>query len=526
MDTPKCLASIALAASVFVGGCVTVGPDFETPGAEVNEAWLESQDERVSSGPGDYAQWWKTFSDPVLESLIEQAHERNKTLQIAGLRVFEARAILGIAAGSLYPQVQQARGSVSRVEISENADPVSNLPDPVRRGVDTNFGNYRLGFDAAWELDFWGRFRRTVESADANLAATVATYDDVLITLTGEVAGAYVLLRTLEERLAVAKSNVAIQQRSLEISETRNRNQLTTELDPQIARAFLRDTQSLIPPLRASIRQVTNALCLLLGQPPGALDAQLGAGGSIPAAPAEVTVGIPAELLRRRPDIRRAEARAAAQSARIGIAKAELYPAFSLIGSVGYAAENASDLIAADSLRGFGLVGIRWNIFNYGRIRNLVRVEDARFQQLIEIYQNTVLKAAREVEDATASFISTLEMAAFLKDGAKASQRAVDLSLVQYRDGTADYTRVLDSQRFLLLQQDSLTRARGRAAASLVALYKALGGGWQQRSLDDLVSATTKETMRERTNWGELMEAESVEPVPQDERGSWRAPDF
>jgi NodT family efflux transporter outer membrane factor (OMF) lipoprotein len=514
-----------LLASVLLGGCVTVGPDFETPESDVAEEWLEAEDQRISSVPGDYDAWWKSFNDPILSSLIQQAAEQNKTLQIAGLRVFEARAILGIAAGSMYPQVQQAGGSVGRVEISENADPVSNLPDPIGQAVDTSFGNYRLGFDAAWELDFWGRFSRTVESADANLAATVATYDDVLVTLTGEVAGAYVLLRTLEERLAVAESNVAIQQRSLEISETRNRNQLTTELDPQIARAFLRDTQALVPPLKAAIRQVKNALCLLLGKPPGALDVELAGTAVIPVPPTEVTVGIPAELLRRRPDIRRAEARAASQSARIGIATAEMYPAFSLLGNVGLAANKGSDLFDSDSLRGFGVVGFRWNILNYGRIRNLVRVEDARFQQTIENYQNTVLKAAREVEDATASFIAAQEQAVFLEDGAKASQRAVDLSLVQYRDGTADYTRVLDAQRFLLLQQNGLTQARGKVAGSVVALYKALGGGWEQRSLDSLVSDETKDAMRERTNWGGLLEADEVEPVPAEERGGWRAPD-
>ncbi len=515
---------VFLFVSIFVGGCVTLGPDFETPESDVAENWLESDDERITAVSGDYAEWWKAFNDPILESLIQQAYEQNKTLQIAGLRVFEARAVLGIAGGNLYPQVQQAGGSVGKVGLSKNADPIANLPPNI--GFDTRFGNYRLGFDASWELDFWGKFGRTVESADANLAATIATYDDVLVTLIGEVAGAYVLLRTLEERLAVAESNVAIQQRSLEISEARNRNQLTTELDPQIARAFLRDTQATTPQLRAAIRQVRNALCVLLGKTPGELDTELDAASGIPVAPTEVALGIPAELLRRRPDIRRAELRAASQSARIGIAKSEMYPAFSLIGNIGYAAQNGSDLFDSDSLRGFGLVGFRWNILNYGRIRNLVRVEDARFQQLIVNYENTVLKAAREVEDATTRFISAQEQVAFLEDGAKASQRAVDLSLIQYREGTADYTRVLDSQRFLLLQQDQLMRARGDVAGSLVALYKALGGGWERRSLDSLVPADTRQIMMERTNWGDLMEAESVEPVPEDKRGGWRAPDF
>jgi NodT family efflux transporter outer membrane factor (OMF) lipoprotein len=508
-----------------MGGCFSLGPDFETPHSEVADGWMGAADDRVSPDSGDYAEWWKTFDDPVLESLIAQAHAQNLSLQIAGLRVYEARAIVGIAVGTLYPQVQQASASGSSVSISENADPVSNLPSPVREGVDASFGNFLTGFDAAWELDFWGRFRRAVESSDANLAATIATFDDVRVTLTGEVAGAYVLLRTLEERLAVARSNVAIQERSLEISEARSRNQLTTELDPALARALLRDTQSTVPQLEAGLRQVKNALSVLLGKPPGALDAELAAGAGIPVSSTEVAVGIPAELLRRRPDIRRAELQAAAQSARIGIAKAELFPAFTLAGSIGLAADTGGDMFESGSGTAFGLARFSWNLFNYGRIRNLVRVQDARFQQLITGYQNTVLRAAREVEDATAGFLAAQEQVGFLADGAQAAQRAVDLSLIQYRDGVADYTLVLDSQRFLLLQQDRLTQSRGQVARSLIAIYKALGGGWEQRSLDELVPDETKRAMSERTNWGELLEPGAVAPVPEEERGSVRLPD-
>jgi outer membrane protein TolC len=240
--------------AIALAGCISLGPDFETPESEVAAQWVAAADDRVSSDSVDYAEWWKIFEDPVLESLIAQTYEQNPALQIAGLRVLEARAIVGFAVGTLYPQVQQAGASAGTLDLSEEAEPVSNLPSPVREGVDTSFGNFRAGFDAAWELDFWGRFRRAVESSDANLAATIATYDDVRVMLTGEVAAAYVLLRTLEERLAVARSNVAIQQRSLEISEARSRNQLTTELDPALARALLRDTQSTVPQL-APIRK-------------------------------------------------------------------------------------------------------------------------------------------------------------------------------------------------------------------------------------------------------------------------------
>lgn len=525
MKRARNLGGWVVLTAVHLAGCVSVGPDFQTPDADVADVWQQAEQQQVSTGEGDYAQWWKAFNDPVLESLIQQAYADNKALQIAGLRVFEARAILGSAVGNLYPQLQRASGSAGRIKISENADIISGLPGPVRNDIDTTFQDYRVGFDAAWELDFWGRFRRNVESADATLAASIASYDNALVTVTGEVAATYILLRTLEERLQVAEANVAIQQRSLEISEVRNRNQLTTELDPQIARAFLRETQAGIPPLKAGIRQVRNALCVLLGKVPGELDAVLGSAGTIPVAPSEVAVGVPAELLRRRPDIRQAELQAAAQSARIGVAQAELYPAFGLTGTIGFAADGTGNVFESDSQRGLGTFGFSWNILNYGRIRSRIRAEDARLQQAITNYQDTVLRAAREVEDATADFIAAQDEAAFFEDGTAASLRAVDLSLIQYREGTADFTRVLDAQRLLLAQQDGLTQAQGKSARSLVAIYKALGGGWENRSLDDLVPDNVKQAMRERTNWGKLLDAEAVEPLPEDERGRWRGPD-
>ncbi len=512
--------------SLLLNGCVTVGPDFETPESEVAEQWLEAEHARLNSSPAETLEWWRQFGDPILASLIEQAYAQNPTLQIAGLRVYEARAQLGVAVSTFFPQVMQIGASASTLEISENAEPISNLPPGVRNGVDTTFGNFRVGFDAAWELDFWGRFRRSVESADANLAATVAAYDEVLVLLTGEVAAAYIILRTLEERLAVAQANAAIQKRSLEISRVRNRNQLTTELDPQLALALLRGTQSTVPILKSGIRRVKNALSVLLGRPPGTLNIDLDSGSGIPSSPDSLAIGVPSQLLRRRPDIRRAELQAAAQSARIGIAKADLFPAFSLIGSIGYGSENGADLFDAASRLGFGLVGFRWNILNYNRIQALVRAEDARFQQLIVNYQNTVLMAAREVEDATANFVFAKDEVGFLEDGVAASQRAVELSLIQYRDGIADYTRVLDSQRFLLLQQDRLAQARGKVAVNFVAIYKAIGGGWENRDPSRMVPEQIREIMSERTNWGKLLEADSIEPVPEDERGSLRLPDF
>lgn len=512
----------ALLAASLMSGCATVGPDFEKPTADTAGNWIEAGDDRVDTEPAEHQEWWKNFDDPALDQLIERAYAENLTLRIAGLRVHEARARLGVSVGRLYPQIQRANARASTVELSENADIISSLPDDVSSRTDTTFQDYGVGLDAAWELDFWGRFRRGVEFSDAELAASIADYDDMLVMLTGEVAATYILMRSFEERLAFAEENVAIQQRSLEIAEVRFRGGLTTELDVQLARALLRDTETLVPLYKSGVRQTRNALSQLLGMPPSDLSDILGTRGKIPATPTDVAVGMPADLLRRRPDIRRAEQIAAAQSARIGIARADMYPAFRLAGSVGYFADSTGDLFEEDSFSGLGLFGFSWKFLNYGRLRNAVRVEDARFEQAVANYENTVLRAAREVEDGLTRFLTAQERVGFLTDGVSASQRAVELSLVQYRDGVADFTRVLDAQEFLVQQQDALSATRGDVARNLVAIYKALGGGWQIRAGQPFIPESIREGMQERSNWGDLLDLDQVEPVPAEDRGKWR----
>jgi NodT family efflux transporter outer membrane factor (OMF) lipoprotein len=497
------LASLSV---LFLSACASVGPDFEKPEVDVAPEWLQAENEKISTDPAAYRDWWKNFNDPVLDQLIDRAYQNNLTLQIAGLRVYEARAILGVATGAKYPQIQQMTASAGGTRLSTNAEPISNLPDPIRDGVDNTFGNYRVGFDAAWEMDFWGKFRRIDESAGANYLANIATYDDVLVTITAEVANSYILLRSLEERLAIAEHNVALQQRSLDIASVRSRNQLTTELDPALARSLLRTTEALVPLLRAGIRDTKNALSVLLGESPGEIDDLLAQSSGIPMPPLEASVGMPVDLLRRRPDIRRAEYSAASQSARIGVAKADLYPALSLVGNVGMASGDLGDLFESDSFRAFGFLSFRWNIFNYGRIKNLVRAEDARFQQTIVNYHNTVLRSVMEVEGATNRFIEAQAETVTLADGVQASQRAVELAEIQYREGTAAYNRVLDSQRFLLLTQDRHAAARGRIGTNFVAMYKALGGGWDnQTNQKDFVPPEMIETMQQRVNWGDML---------------------
>lgn len=499
---------IGLLSVALLAGCALVGPDFRTPESDVPDAWSNADDQRIQSVREEHADWWQTFNDPALNELIEKAYQSNLGLQIAGLRVYEARAALGRVKGLLYPQSQRARAAVSYIELSENADPISNLPPPVADATDTSFENYGIGIDAIWELDVWGRFRRGIEAADANLAGSIANYDDMLVTLTGDVASSYVILRTLEERLAIAEKNVGVQKRSLEIADVRFRNGITTELDVQQAKALLHNTESLIPLLESGIVKVKHAISLLLGEPPGQLSEILGKSHSIPMGPESIAVGVPGELLRRRPDIRRAEMTAAAQSAAIGVAKADLYPAFQLIGSVGYVADSTGDIFSSDSFSGVGGFGLMWKFLNYGRLKNKVRIQDARFQQLVAAYQLTVLAAAREVDDALVSFLSAQEETRLKADSAAAAERSVELALTLYRDGVTSYTTVLDTQRIQLLQQDALIAAKGKVGLQLIAAYKALGGGWQLRKGNDFIPAKTRKEMQDRTDWGKLLEAE------------------
>jgi NodT family efflux transporter outer membrane factor (OMF) lipoprotein len=494
--------SVSLLIIILFSGCA-VGPDFVRPDAPSEEEWIDSDVPQIKTEPADLTDWWKVFNDPKLDSLIESAYEQNLPLHIAGLRIMEARAQLGVAIGNQYPQLQQVSGSGTAVQISDNA--------PNSLAADKFFYDYQLGFDAAWELDFWGRFRRGVESAQADYLASIAGYDDALVTLTAEVARTYVLIRTFEERIVIAQANVEIQKRSLEIAEARFEGGLVTELDVQQARALLNDTEATISRLKIGLRQARHGLSILLGIPPGELKNILVESGNIPEAPAEVVVGIPADLLRRRPDIRTAELEAAAQSALIGVAKADLYPQFSLVGSIGLQSSeqggipsnNAdfSDLFDSDSITYFAGPSIQWPILNYGRITNRVRIQDARFQQLIVNYQNTVLNAYREVEDAMVGFLRSQEQATYLADSVTASKRSVDLSLIQYREGVTDYQRVIDTQRFLTQEQDLYTAVNGEVALNLIAMYKALGGGWQIREGKDFVNEKIKEEMQQRTNW-------------------------
>jgi NodT family efflux transporter outer membrane factor (OMF) lipoprotein len=499
------VGALALAGLFLISGCKTVGPDFEKPEVPVADTWLDADNEKIDTSQAAYQDWWEIFEDPALSGLIDTAYQQNLSLQLAGLRVMEARAQLGIASGLKYPQSQSVTGGYASSRSSINAPPFSNLPDDIVQGVDRTNGVWSASFDAGWEADVWGKFRRGVEAADANLAASMLNYDAVLVTLTGDVAALYTTIRTVQERIDYALANVRLQEQAVDLANTRFKLGATSELDVQQARGLLYNTKALIPVFMLGFDRARNTLSFLLGMPPNELETLLGTSRKIPAAPESVAVGIPADLLRRRPDVRAAEMAAAAQSATIGVSQADLYPSFVLAGSIGLAGSSFSDVFDSGATTGFITPFFKWNIFNYGRIKNNVRVQDARFEQAVTAYQNTALAAAREVQDGLQGFLRAQETVGHLEQAVTATDRAVELALEQYRQGATDYTRVLNTQTSLLVQQDSLIDSRGRAISSLVATYKALGGGWQLREGNNFVRPDVIDAMEERTDWGELL---------------------
>jgi len=462
----------------------------------------------VTDRRGPEGEWWQVFNDSTLDKLVALARQQNLTLRIAGIRIYQARAQLGIIIGDQFPQNQSVGFQYKKERITKStglAHEVDQFTD-----FDPTFNDWKIGFDAGWELDIWGKVRRGVQSGMANLAAQVANYDDVMVTVIGDVATAYVTTRALQATIALLNQNIALQSQSLNLTELRFKNGVTTELDVQEATALLNNTKATVPALRTDLAQAKNALAVLLGIPPNEVDKLVDHPGAIPRPPATVGVGIPADLLRRRPDIRAAELNAAAQAGQIGVARADLYPSFAISGAIGLDAANFTDLFQGQSFTGLINPGISWNILNYGRIRNNVRVQDAKYQELIVNYQRVVLKAYAEVEDALAGFLNAKQEAVYLVRAVTAARKAQKIATEQYRDGTADYTRVLNTQQELLHAEERLTSVRADVVTNLIAVYKGLGGGWQPWNYGDFIPQATKEQMAGRTKWGKLLDPEAI----------------
>jgi outer membrane protein TolC len=526
----KAVAGSVLAA-VLSGGCslqewyrngLKVGPNYHRPPAPVAPEWIDCGDPKIRCEPADLSAWWTVFEDPNLDSLIDTATRQNLTLRVAGARILEARALRDVARGTLFPQFQQAAGGYDRNKISSK---VANAPP------NQWFQSWGAGFNASWELDFWGRYRRLIETANANLDASIEGYDDALVILLSDVAANYIQLRTFQWRLYYAWQNVLSQTRQYGLAEDKRRLGAADELGVYQIETILETTKSTIPPLEAGERQANNRLCVLLGLPPRELE-ELGVGtyarhlreeaerlearlkpsvggmggeeppitreklrslleglpkpSRFPSIPPEVVVGIPADLVRRRPDVRQAERRMASQSALIGVTKADLYPRITLNGSIGLSAEHFGDLFDTPEAM-VGSVGpaFQWNILNYGRILNLVRAQDARFQQSVYEYQNLVLRAGREAEDAIVGFLRTQQSVRNLEKSVTAARRTVEISEAQFQFGAKDLTASSIFQGILAQQQDAFARTRGEVALRLVEIYRALGGGWEVRFVRD-----------------------------------------
>jgi NodT family efflux transporter outer membrane factor (OMF) lipoprotein len=499
--TPSVLGPLL---GLLLCSCINVGPDFVSPDTDAPADWSEPLAAGLVAEPLQLGNWWLIFNDPVLNNLVALAHRNNNTLEIAGVRILETRAQLGIATGLQYPQTQVAAGDATYISPANNT------------GQTSGFWQYGLGASAAWEIDFWGRFRRGIESADAAYLASIAAYNQGLVILTAAVVEVYTIIRETEVQLYFARENVGIQQHSYDITEVLYRSGSDSELDMQQAQTLLLSTEATIPALEAGLRQARNALSTLLGQPPGSITRMLSEGQGIPIIPEGVAIGFPADMLRNRPDVRQAELLAMSQNALVGLAKADLYPSFSIVGSIGVAAggpggSEFDDLFDSDALTyAIGPTFI-WPFLNYGRIKNNVRVQDARLQQALINYRETVLQAAREAEDAMAGYIGARLQTDILAQTVQSAVRSNDLSTIRYREGFSDFQRVLDSQQALFTQQQRYITAQSATVRSLVALYKALGGGWEH-SILPYVDEDTLETMRQRTNWGGLLDVSYPDP--------------
>lgn len=469
-------------------GC-KVGPDYQPPNIQVPGAWSElvasesvtNQEAGPSvatAAPMTLANWWSTFHDSTLDQLIQRAVQANWNLRRAEARVREARARRGVAAADLDPTLN-ASGSYTRNRPSTNVFGASpgNAGNQVQ-GYDL----YQVGFDAAWELDVFGGVRRNIEAADADVAAGIEDRRDVLVSLLAEVARNYVELRGAQREAAIARENLAAQRGTVDLTRLRFEAGLASALDIARAEAQAQTTAAQIPSLEASGRRSIHVLSVLLARDPLDLAAELEREAPIPVVPLEIPVGLPSDLLRRRPDVRRAERQLAAATARIGVATADLFPRFSLTGALGLQSSRSSTLADADSRYGFIGPSVNWRLFDFGRARNGVEVQNAREEQAADAYEQTVLTSLREVEDALVTFSKEQSRRRTLALAVEANVRAADLADQLHQQGRTDFLSVLQAQRDLYAAQDALVQSERNVSSDLVALYKALGGGWEIES--------------------------------------------
>ncbi len=484
-----------------------VGPDYQEPKKDITSHWLNTT-ARVKEDPLQDADWWKTFHDDTLTALIYQGYQNNLTIQMAAMKVLQARAQLAASVGELYPQQQAMLGNYTYYRIGGGS--LQSLLPP-------DFETAQLGFTANWELDFWGKYRRAIQANDAAFLASIAAYDNAMVTLLADIASTYIGIRTTEQLIKVTKANIQIQRMSLQIAEARYKAGETSLLDVEQASTELFETESTLPGEISQLQRQKDTLGVLLGITPDQVDPLLGKKKGIPHAPPQVLVGIPKETLAQRPDVHQARLEAMGQAAGIGAIKANLFPSFSLSGTFVFAANtiarNSLDQLFNWSNRTITAgPSFTWPLFNYGQITNAVRAQDAVYQEALFNYLNVVLSAQQEVQDNITQYIESQKAMRYLTKANQSAVESTKLALIRYKEGESDYTTVLDVERQQLRVQTSLTNATGDVSSSLVALYRALGGGWQIRDSNDIVPLNIQCEMAKRTNWGSLLQPQNHLP--------------
>ncbi|WP_050937161.1 TolC family protein [Vibrio harveyi] len=514
--------SLAILSVLGLSACTTLGPDYVHPEqTALPSDWsLEKAAQDTQQSEQKLQQWWQQFNDPTLNQLVEMASQQNLDLEAAGLRIVQARSLLGISTGLQYPQVQTVSGNLARAYVND-------------QGVN----NAALSFDAGWEMDIWGKYARGIESAEAGYYASIASYHDIMVTITAEVARNYINYRTFQERILLSRRNIEIQERVVNITQVQFDSGNVTELDVQQAKNQLFNTKAAQPSLEIAMKQSRTALALLLGVLPEDVEKLLQSDGfaqrmadyenqfkssgrkpalsgnderSIVPRPPLLDNKVDANLVMRRPDIQVSEMQARAQSAQIGVAETALYPSFSLFGSIGIdsTVPDGSSFSFSDSLTMVVGPTFSWNIFQYGRVKNNIRFEDAKFQETLTNYNKKVLQAVNEVTNALEAYDLYLEQKSLRLQSVNSSIRAFNISMTQYENGQISFERLLNSVEKMTRAEDSYATIKGNVANQVVALYKALGGGWEAQTGKPFLSETVAKQMQDRSDWDGLLDEE------------------
>lgn len=514
--------SLAILSVLGLSACTTLGPDYVHPEqTALPSDWsLEKAAHDTQQSEQKLQQWWQQFNDPTLNQLVEMASQQNLDLEAAGLRIVQARSLLGISTGLQYPQVQTVSGNLARAYVND-------------QGVN----NAALSFDAGWEMEIWGKYARGIESAEAGYYASIASYHDIMVTITAEVARNYINYRTFQERILLSRRNIEIQERVVNITQVQFDSGNVTELDVQQAKNQLFNTKAAQPSLEIAMKQSRTALALLLGVLPEDVEKLLQSDGfaqrmadyenqfkssgrkpalsgnderSIVPRPPLLDNKVDANLVMRRPDLQVSEMQARAQSAQIGVAETALYPSFSLFGSIGIdsTVPDGSSFSFSDSLTMVVGPTFSWNIFQYGRVKNNIRFEDAKFQETLTNYNKKVLQAVNEVTNALEAYDLYLEQKSLRLQSVNSSIRAFNISMTQYENGQISFERLLNSVEKMTRAEDSYATIKGNVANQVVALYKALGGGWEAQTGKPFLSETVAKQMQDRSDWDGLLDEE------------------